>query len=146
MLWSITFHERLAVGIAQDAALGACRFGKQDAGVCETGGVELHELMSSKPQAGCARVSAMPSPVKSQEFDVVEQSARASGGQQHIARVNGLNLARMRIKSHNTGRLLAIIGEHQIGHIPFLGKPGTLAAAHRCHKACRIWWPIWSAA
>ncbi len=52
----------------------------------------------------------------------MEQSARASGGQQHIARVNGLNLARMRIKSHNTGRLLAIIGEHQIGHIPFLGK------------------------
>ena len=52
MLWSITFHERLAVGIAQDAALGACRFGKQDAGVCETGGVELHEFDVLKLQAG----------------------------------------------------------------------------------------------
>ena len=52
----------------------------------------------------------------------MEQSARATGGKQHVARVDGLNLARMRVKGHDAGRLLAVVGEHQVGHIPFLGE------------------------
>ena len=46
------FHERLAIGVAQHAAFRTCRLRQQNAGMGETGRMELHELAILKLKAG----------------------------------------------------------------------------------------------
>ena len=52
----------------------------------------------------------------------MEQASRATGGHQHIARVDGVRLALMRVECHHAFDLVVVLGHHQIGHIPFLGE------------------------
>ena len=79
----------------------------------EPGGVELHKFDVLQLQTGgqgqrpCRRRSDPA------EFDVVWNSRPAPPvANKHVARVDGLNLARMRVKGHDAGRLFAVVGEH----------------------------------
>ena len=120
MARSILFHEGLAIGITEHASLRAGRFRQQNAGMCQTGRVELHEFAVFQLQS---RVQGKRHAVAGQIPRIgcgVEQTSCASGGQKHVARMNGVHLPLMRVERHHALGLGAILGDHQIGHIPFL--------------------------
>ena len=49
----------------------------------------------------------------------MEQAACASGGQKHVARMNGVHLTLMGVERHHAFGFGTILGDHQIGYIPF---------------------------
>ena len=64
---------------------------------------ERHAVAGQIPRIGCG----------------VEQAACASGGQKHVARMNGVHLTFMGVECHYAFGFGAIFADHQIGYIPF---------------------------
>ena len=125
----VMFHERLAIGVAQHAAFRTCRLRQQNAGMGETGRMELHELAILKLKAGgqCQRHAVTGQIPRIRRG--MEQTAGTASGHQHIACVDGMRLALVRVERHHALDLAVVFGNHQIGHIPFLGELNALGHA-----------------
>ena len=109
MPWRVTFHESLAIGIAQHAAFGTSRFGQQNARMCESGRMELHEFGVLKLQTGsqrqCHAIACQIPGIRGG----VEQPSRTTGGDKHIACMNGMRHTLMRVERHHAFDLRTVL-------------------------------------